>query len=442
VRRIAFVGLLLLMVIVAGCGGDTTVEKTTTPAPAIVMTPTPALPLEVTPAPVPVESPLPVVTPLPTRSPANIQILESTVEADFPRTITFKLRAQSAVNVNKITLSYTTDRITVAPVISDVRIDFTPSTTPDVQWVWDMRRGGPPGGAKVWYQWILEDATGARLRTERKSFTYEDPRFQAQRPLGWGDITIYWYYGDLRFAQTLMDAAQDALDKLAKDTGAKLEKPVKIYIYASPADLRSSLVFPQEWTGGMAFTEYGIVAIGISPDRRTMEWGKRAIAHELAHLVTYQMTFNAYGIRMPTWLNEGLSMYAEGDMDAEAEARLNNAIKENKLFSVKTLSSTFPADAEGALLSYAQSESLVRFLIEKYGRDRMQTYLNLFKQGIAAEEGLMQVYGFDYSGLDAAWRVYVKAKPQPVSLTLSGALAGIFYPRSLEMRAEAGYLGV
>jgi hypothetical protein len=46
-----------------------------------------------------------------------------------------------------------------------------------------------------------------------------------------------------------MAAAQQALARLATDTGAELDKPVKIYIYASTNDLLGAMIAPQE-TGG------------------------------------------------------------------------------------------------------------------------------------------------------------------------------------------------
>ncbi len=438
---LAILGLLLLAVLPSCRDGELKPTLIAGPSPTAQATkPSPeATPTTAEPA-SPSPPPQPARTPRATPPVADIQVLDDSTEPNYPKTLTFRLRARSSIDIAKITLSYTTDRITVAPVVSEVRVDFKPSTQADVQWVWDMRKGGPPGGAKITYQWLLEDASGARLRTEKKSVVYQDPRFESKSRLGWGDVTIYWYQGDLRFGQTLMDAAQDALKRLEQDTGSRLERPVKIFIYASAADLRSALVFPQEWTGGMAFTEYAIIAIGIPTDRRSLEWGKRTIAHELAHQVTFQVTFNPYGISLPTWLSEGLSQYAEGDMDRDSKDRLNRAIEENKLFSAKTLSSSFSSQTDEALVSYAQSDSLVRFLIEKYGKDRILEYLGLFKQGVAGEEGLKQVYGFDYVGLDAAWRKYVGAQPQPVAQALLRLVAQVF-PQSMLAMPEVGHFG-
>ena len=81
-----------------------------------------------------------------------------------------------------------------------------------------------------------------------------------------------------------MDTANSALEKLGQDTGAHLEQSVNVYIYASSKDLLGALIYPQEWTGGVTFPEYGIIVIGIAPDN--LAWGNGAMTHELAHLVT------------------------------------------------------------------------------------------------------------------------------------------------------------
>ncbi len=134
------------------------------------------------------------------------------------------------------------------------------------------------------------------------------------------------------------------MERLAEDTGAELEKPAKLYVYASADDLKGAMVYPQEWTGGVAFTGYDIMAIGIAPNNTS--WGKGAIAHELTHLVIHQMTLNPYN-DLPTWLDEGLAMRSEGLLNPEFSTSLSQAIAENSLISVQSLSSPFSAYAGG-----------------------------------------------------------------------------------------------
>ena len=207
-----------------------------------------------------------------------------------------------------------------------------------------------------------------------------------------------------------MAVSQQALVRLSENTGAELDKPVKLYIYASAQDLQGAMIYPQEWTGGVAFTRYGIMAIGIAPTN--LLWGKGAIAHELTHLVIHQITLNPYS-DLPTWLDEGLAMYTEGMLEPQFATSLNRAIAEDGLISVRSLSSPFSAYAGEAVLAYAQSYSLVELLIGNYGQDKMLQLLNTFKQGSSYDAALGKVYGFDMDGLDTLWRERVTMPVEP-----------------------------
>jgi len=356
----------------------------------------------------------------------ELRILDSSVQSEFPAELKFNLSAASDVNITDIRLHYAVDRVSFAQVTSEVYIEFAPATTADVSWTWDMRRtGGTPPGSSIEYWWTVEDAKGGKIETTPARVQFDDLRYPWQS-LTEGKVTIYWYEGDKSFAQEIMAAAQQAMARLAEDTGAYLEKPVKIYIYADSQDLRGAMIFPQEWTGGVAFTRFGTIAIGIAPNN--LAWGKRAIAHELAHLVIHQMTLNPYG-DLPVWLDEGLAMYAEGPMEPELVALLSEAAVENKLISVRSLSSPFSAHAEEAVLSYAQSYSLVDFLISAYGPDKMLELLNTFREGSSYDGALNRVYGFDMDGLNALWRDYVAVPAQSdeglgMELAPIGTLAG------------------
>jgi hypothetical protein len=176
------------------------------------------------------------------------------------------------------------------------------------------------------------------------------------------------------------------------------------------------MVYSQEWTGGRAYVEYGIITIGIPTNQ--LEWGKGALAHELGHMVTHQITYSPYGYVLPTWLDEGLAMYAEGKPDPYLESVLEKAIKQNNLISVRSLASPFSAIPDEAYLSYAESHSIVSFLIQNYGSDKMLQLLNLFKDGRTYDEALVQVYGFDEDGLDTLWQQYIGV-PESSQSTIS-----------------------
>jgi len=339
--------------------------------------------------------------PVPVQAVDGLAILDSSVEVDFPLKLSFSVSTESDVNITEIRLHYTVDRMSYAQVTSEVYLEFVPATTVEAEWSWDMRKtGGLPPGSSVGYWWTVEDAKGDRIETSMTKVQVDDARY-SWYSLTEGKVTIYWYEGDESFARELMSVAQQVLIRLAEDTGAVLEQPVNIYIYASAQDLLGAMIFPQEWTGGVAYTRFSTIAIGISPD--SLDWGRRAMTHELTHLVIHQMVFNPYN-DLPTWLDEGIAMYAEGALEPVLVALLDKAEAEDSLISVRSLSSPFSAYAEESLLAYAQSYSLVEFLISNYGQSKMLELLSTFRQGSGYDEALLKVYGFDMDGLDSLWR--------------------------------------
>ncbi len=328
---------------------------------------------------------------------------------NFPASITISIGAESNVNITDIRLHYTVARQTFVDVISEAYISFAPATKVETQWVWDMRRTGAlPPGTLVTYWVTVTDANGDQVETLPGGIHFNDNRYQ-WKTIKQGQVTLNWYKGDDTFGSELMDAAQKALTRLADNTGAELASPVSFYIYANTDDFQGAMIYPQDWSGGMAFSPYGTILIGIDPDTE-LDWGKSTIAHELTHLVEYQVTANPYNY-LPIWLSEGLAMFSEGDLDVSLSLTLSFAEANDSYLSVRSLCSPFPADYNQAALAYAESYKIVSYLITEYGRDKMLELLNVFKQGSGYDEALLKVYGFDIDGLNTLWRT------EPVAVT-------------------------
>lgn len=342
---------------------------------------------------------------IPTSATANgdIYVLDSSVEAHFPSELVFHLDAQSSSDIVAARLHYHVEKMNYAEVTSEGWPHFAPAARVKTSWVWDMRKVSLPPGAKVRYWWTIEDKGGNRFATSPDTVYFDDNRYEWQNLTDdtMSGLNLFWYEGSTSFAQELLDVCEGGLARLSKDTGVYPQNPIRIYVYASSKDLRGAMVFPMEWTGGVAFTEFGIIAIGISPSQ--LDWGKGALVHELTHLIVHQATFSPYS-RLPTWLDEGLAMYNEGELDSQLRSWLDKAISEDKLISLRSLCSPFSAEPEKAYLSYAESYSLVEYLISNYGGDKMLELLTLFKQGSTYDEALTEVYGFDIDGLDSRWR--------------------------------------
>jgi hypothetical protein len=143
-------------------------------------------------------------------------------------------------------------------------------------------------------------------------------------------------------------------------------------------------------------------------------WDEDTVIHELTHVLVGHFTFSCLSF-VPLWLNEGLAVYSEGPLDAQFGEPLKRAIDNNTLLSVRSISGNFSEVSDTANLSYAQSYSLVNFLIETYGQQKMTDLLSGLRDGLTTDQALTQTYGFDSDGLEDAWRAAIGAQPRSIA---------------------------
>lgn len=339
----------------------------------------------------------------------TVQVADERALIRFPESVTFEAILQSETAIRDVTLEYGVDMQTCGAVVAKAFPQFTPGQKTSVTWTWEMKQSGSePPGATIWWRWRVVDENGREGTTPIKEVTWLDNKHNWQTITG-KNINLHWYEGDQKFGQELHTAAVQALDLLKRDAGMETEDPIDLYIYANYTDLGDAILYEPSWTGGVAFPEHNIVIIGIAP--KNLEWGKRTEAHELTHVLVGQLTFSCIG-DVPTWLNEGLAVYSEGPLDAASQQQLQAAIENDMLFSVRSLSGAFSEIADKANLSYSQSYSIVKFLLERYGREKMNNLLLSLRDGETIDAALQKIYGFNVEGLEDAWRADIGAKPR------------------------------
>ena len=378
---------------------------TPTPTPTSTSAPTPAPTSTPTPTPAPTSTPTPTPTPTstPTSTPmeANFEVSVSEATLQLPDSISFHLEGRGQRPIELIDVEFGTDLVfsCASSEYWSARTDFEAGRDVAVTWDWDMRRRGSiPPGAVVWWRWRVVDDTGQEFRTPSQETVFSDDRFDWQAHTA-DNVTFNWYAGGSDFGSRIADGVRDSLDTL--QLGKELVAPIKVFVYESAADARGAVLFAQAWTGGLAFVAHNIVLITVDPE--DFESHLPGVVHELAHLLVEEATFNCFG-GLPTWLDEGLAVYAEGELPDYQRRALDEAIANDDLISLRSLNSSFPAADTGATLSYALSQSLVEYLITAHGWPKMQELLAVFAQGTTHEGAIQQVYGMDLDGLEAAWR--------------------------------------
>lgn len=331
---------------------------------------------------------------------------------NFPIAVTFSATISADADIASVVLEYGTDQLTCGEVIAKAFPQFRPDKTVNVEWTWEMRQSGSlPPGATIWWRWRYTDSTGKESVSAQQTVTWLDS-VHKWKTLKADKLNLHYYSGTQAFAQELLNAAKAGLDFNRTKAGLDAEAPIDLYIYASTNDLRDAILYEPSWTGGQAFPDHDIVILGISESE--LDWGRDAIVHEITHVLVGHLTFSCLGV-VPTWLNEGLAVYSEGGLDSASQKQLDDAIKNDTLLSVRSLSAGFSEVPSKAYLSYSQSYSIVKFLIETYGQAKMTALLTSLRDGAVIDDALRQVYGFDVEGLEDAWRAAIQAKPRTVS---------------------------
>ncbi len=267
-------------------------------------------------------------------------------------------------------------------------------------------------GAHITYHWEIQDTAGDRLSTPSKRYVHEDTRFDF-KTLQKGNVTVYYHTGPESEAQTMLDTAVDALDKIGALENTQVTFPVKVFLYETADEMRPAVAPGAVGRGVTVLGEvvYSDTAM-VSADANPLD----ITQHEVAHIVTERATKGPYGI--PSWLNEGISVFAQSRVLRSHSSALHSAIEADRVLSIKELSSASAGEEQSTVsLFYGESGAIVRFLVDTYGSDKFAQLIKTFRDGSTPDDAFRFVYGFDQLGLENAWRKSEGLPPRAVSPT-------------------------
>jgi hypothetical protein len=342
-----------------------------------------------------------------------ITAISETDTVHFPDSIDFQMNAVDAYNpitqaiiyitYNNYSGAYPTQHvITVSKPQDTVSVDWKESTTGN-----NFQTPGTP----VQYYWVIQDSTGNQYKQATQSFTTVDSRFPWQH-LSNGKLQVNWYYRSQAFGQMLLTQAENALNHISANLGSGLLHPVNLWVYASDSDFHGSLSpNSYEWVGGEAIPNLNEAFISVTDGNDTTLY--RDMPHELTHLVFHQLTVN--GQQVPTWFDEGLAVYNQFYHEPEMKATFEEALMQQSLLRLSTISLGFPADANSAYLAYAQSWQLVSYMYSTFGTQKMQKFIkNMNNPELDFNSDLRITLGVDEAHLENQWHISLN---QPATLS-------------------------
>lgn len=330
--------------------------------------------------------------------------------------------AQAKVNVSDVLVSYQFGeqvniqaKITADASISDVMILFRAQgdartrsehipieADGTVRYHYAFEQGPLRSFARIdlWFRVTLQ--SGEQVESTPFYFSYTDNRFPWQIKED-GNVRVHWYAGDEAFGLQALDAARAGLQKTGQLLAVTASRSFDIYIYGIASDLQSAIEIGGEQlaVGGEAKPDLGISLVAITPGPEQGVEMERKIPHELAHLLTYQLVGQPYN-NLPVWLREGIATLAEPADPENARALSLNA-EQGSLIPINALCSAFPPEMSRVTLAYAESESLTRFIVDKYGNSGLLSLIHAYADGLDCQQGATRGLNSSLDNIENDW---------------------------------------
>ena len=273
-----------------------------------------------------------------------------------------------------------------------------------------------PPGTIIAYNFEVEDSAGNRLETEPQPFIFYDARFVDEQgnsmweEVSAGTVTVA-YKGPVKSrAENILSVINETLEKMRPVMGdAALEEPIRVTMYNNTKEMlealppRSASIGRELITEGQAFTNLGTLLV--------LGGGRLALgtaSHEVMHIITHRAGDSIFR-RVPAWLDEGLSEYANVNPGYSYDIALEFAVETDRLLP-HVYMPALPGHPEDVIIFYGQARSIVRMMIEVFGPEKMNQLMAELKTGTDMDDALTTVYGLDRPALDSAWRRAIGAE--------------------------------
>ena len=267
---------------------------------------------------------------------------------------------------------------------------------------WSLSGSLAPG-SEVEY-WFEIDGNSGLIKTSASSFTYLNQDFPWHRARE-GLVEIWSYTEDRDMVEGIRRGIHDALSMLDTDFGLRLKRPTRLVIYNDAERMRDALgTGTRPWVGAAASSSSNVMVMHVSEHLSESDEVGSVIAHELTHVVVDHATRNPFGY-VPAWLHEGLATIAESSVFKrfEYDEVMKEVVDSNEFVTLRGISGSFPVQGRRAVQAYAQSKSLVGFIIDRWGVESIERMLVAYGRGVSDAVAIRGSLAVSIEELEEQW---------------------------------------
>lgn len=221
-------------------------------------------------------------------------------------------------------------------------------------------------------------------------------------------------------AQGIQKTAEAFYPKVTTDLGYLVKRKITIWFFESQKDFKRAANAPiQDWAAGYAYPLHARIVIRDPAylDNKKLNLS-RLVKHEITHII-----FGLYIGRnleyVPRWFNEGVAMYEAEEWGYGHYWTMLTGALSNSLIPLYELAEDFPQNESQARMAYAQSCSIITYMVEKYGGDSLRECIRLIAEGRGIDEAMAGTIGIDTIWLERKWLKDLKKYYKWISLATS-----------------------
>lgn len=198
--------------------------------------------------------------------------------------------------------------------------------------------------------------------------------------------------------KAVLDILEEAYREIGQRFGHFPSKSIVVVLHAK--ETFQGATGSPVWADGLFDPVLGRIRVPTQGALTDQTWLKRVLRHEFVHALLYdQLGVNHGGL--PTWLNEGLAMQLSGDHWSDVE---HFSRQDVPLIPLTTLEGGWGGlSSDAAAVAYLESNSAVRYLINRYGMYEVQQLLARLKKKQALPAAMQSQFSMSYDQFQNRW---------------------------------------